>query len=105
MPLKLLKTCLFCALILCLLYTVVMWPLGIGLDKVKIWSRKTQPTKADQIPKVEKRKDPEPTIQPIDIVYMWVNGSDPALLESINHHIAKLGIDNIQADARVSTIF
>ena len=44
---------------------------------------------------------PEPKIQPIDIVYMWVNGSDPALLESIDYHVEKLQQENIPVETQV----
>ena len=45
--------------------------------------------------------EPDARTQAIDIVYMWVNGSDPALQDSIAHKVANMGSDMIPSDARV----
>ena len=50
----------------------------------------------------EARNDPKLKILNVDIVYMWVNGSDPALLESIDYHVAKLQHQNIPVETQVS---
>ena len=46
--------------------------------------------------------DPEPDTPPVDIVYTWVNGSDPKLLESIEFHVAKLKQANISVEFQVN---
>ena len=38
----------------------------------------------------------------IDVVYTWVNGSDPKLLESIEFHVAKLKQANISVEFQVN---
>ena len=45
--------------------------------------------------------DPEPETPPVDIVYTWVNGTDPKLLESIEFHVAKLEQANISVEFQV----
>ena len=49
--------------------------------------------------------DPEPKVQPIDIVYMWVNGSDPDLLESIDRHVAMSELEKNPVGPQVKIIF
>ena len=50
-------------------------------------------------------QDPEPKVQPIDIVYMWVNGSDPDLLESIDRHVAMSELEKNPVGPQVKIIF
>ena len=56
------------------------------LTKLQFWGGQEGGGTAEEA----RNDDPEPKIQPVDIVYTWVNGSDPQLLESIDYHTAKL---------------
>ena len=48
--------------------------------------------------------DSEPETPPVDIVYTWVNGTDPKLLESIEFHVAKLKQANISVEFQVKIV-
>ena len=99
--------CIFCALIISsLLYLLAM--IAINPENQIDKQLMSEPTKhkhkiADLEPtkKTNKIADLEPKDQLIDIVYMWVNGSDPVLLESIDQYVSKIGSNKIPAGSKV----
>ena len=83
----------------CSLCGIIIGPLCVWAVLWSSWSQDVTLLLSESPP-----PDPEPKVQPIDIVYMWVNGSDPDLLESIDRHVAMSELEKEPVGPQVKII-